>query len=1558
MTAPICTYHAAATYYWLRFTAVVCCLIAGGNISLESQALISNAETGKPLLQHYTSRDYDASSQNWAILQDRRGVLYVGNNECLLEYDGGTWRKITGTRGGVFSLASGARGRIYVGGVSDFGYLSPSPSGELEYVSLLDRLPLNAKEIGIIRSIQVMGDTVLYQSREFLLRLSGSRLEYFPVRNAALRGFAVNGRYYVRQENEGLCVLDADSLAPLPGTEMLGNATLSFLLPQAGGSLLVGTRNRGLWRYDEERAMLLQPKRYEALNRKLADLGLYHGLQLSDGRLALATLSGGILLIGPDGQVERQINLLNGLADNTVHFLYEDAQQGLWMAMNKGLDRLSLKAPFSYWDATLGLDASVMSLQHHRGTLYAGTSLGLYALRRRDDGLSQFDHIGDLRDQVFDLETFFLPDTNTQLLLLATGSGIYQFSGPGSSILPLHEASLGAVYTLYPSRRSPGRIYVGADRGLYVLEYRSGNWRILPRLSGFTGQVRSVAETENGDLWLGTRNRGFLHLQGVNQNTPRLIRYDSLLGQPALGTHRIYQLGEQLVFRSSEIGMFVFDDAGDTLRPLELQGDTYGPREKFWVTEVGNQSDVWVWAAKPDGLRLEWLQRQADNRYRRIFRPFQWLPEQIGLFQGDIYLERDSVAWLGGNQGLFRFDGRAAPNIRYYSRPYSVIIRTVKYGIDSLLYNGYPIAGKTAPELPYQKNALSFAFGAPFLERPEATTYSYLLEGYDQRWSPWSGRTEKEYTNLPAGDYTMRVRARNIFGKEEESTGYRFTILPPWYQTWWAYGLYLLLMGALIWGIVRLITRNQAQRLAREQQINERLRQADKMKDQFLANTSHELRTPLNGIIGLSESLLEGIDKFPAEKQQEELSLIIASGKRLSGLVNDLLDFSRLKEGDLQLRPKPVDLRSLTGIVLQISRPLAEEKSLDLQNRIPDDLPAAFVDEDRVQQVLLNLVGNAIKFTETGYVRIGARITPNSPEKIIADHTVEKNRSIEVFVRDTGIGIPAEKQEAIFQAFEQADGSIERQYGGTGLGLAISKQLIELHGGRIWLASDTGQGTTFYFSLPLSAAPATAPAMQQSRLAHLTPIESTSSPTAKKAQPRIADASRARVLIVDDEPINHHVLRNHLSDDRFEIVSAMSGEEALGLIAPPAPPEGGENDTASPPSGGAFDLVLLDIMMPRINGYEVCRRIRKKYLPSELPVIMITAKNQVPDLVEGFAVGANDYLAKPFSRDELLARVKTQLDLHQIFDITGRFVPNEFLRSLGRERLTEVMLGDYIQREVTILFTDIRNYTTLSESMTPEQNFRFVNAYHRRMGPVIRRHHGFVNQYLGDAIMAVFPKNPQDAIQAAIEMQETLRRYNQKRIAEKRQPIKVGMGLHTGPLIMGIIGDHLRMDAATIADTVNTASRIESLTKYYGASILLSEDAIREITEREEGKKDAQRPSSLYPIASTLLPLSSSLRYLGKVLVKGKQEPLGLYECFAGDDTEVAAKKQKSLSDFDDALRQYIARDFHNAILILKQIVANNPSDAVARRFLAKAEYYLDRGVPKDWEGVEVMERK
>ncbi|MCK5876374.1 MAG: response regulator [Candidatus Marithrix sp.] len=696
------------------------------------------------------------------------------------------------------------------------------------------------------------------------------------------------------------------------------------------------------------------------------------------------------------------------------------------------------------------------------------------------------------------------------------------------------------------------------------------------------------------------------------------------------------------------------------------------------------------------------------------------------------------------------------------------------------------------------------------------------------------------------------------------------------------------------------------------EQQNNKLAKLDKLKDDFLSNTSHELRTPINGIIGISDSMIEGATGALPNKAIRNLSMISFSGRRLANLVNDILDFSKLKHQNIILQIKPIDIKIVTDVVVFLSQPLIGKKNITLINNITDINPVD-ADENRVQQILHNLVGNAIKFTDSGQIEISSGI---------------KNESMQIIVRDSGVGIRASKLETVFNPFEQADGSIAREFGGTGLGLSITKQLIELHGGEINIESTIDVGTTVSFTLPLSDS-------EQVDSKNLTNLLNTVQQTKQiidieeeneEENAAIINSQitygheSLHVLIVDDDPINLQVLENQLRIENYSITRANNGQEALDAVN----------------NGTSFAIILLDIMMPKMSGFEVCRIIRETHPPNLLPIIMLTANNQVSDLVEGMQSGANDYLTKPFSKGELITRIRTHVQLSLVNIAYSNFVPLEFLQLLEKDSIVDVRLGDHVQKKMTVLFADIRSFTTLSESMSPKENFEFINDYLGRVSPIIRKYDGFIDKYIGDAIMALFPQNVDDAVKASIEIHKQLTSFNQERKQQSKQQINIGIGLHIGSLMLGTIGEKKRMEGTVISDAVNLASRLEGLTKLYGASTLISGEVLQEISN----------------------PNQYNYRFLGKVRVKGKQAPVKVLEIIDSESEEIRDKKIALMPQFEQAITAYYHKNFKQAFTYFQNILLELPNDKAAIFYLERCKYYFEEGPPDGWEGIEALDKK
>ncbi|MDH5559827.1 MAG: response regulator [Deltaproteobacteria bacterium] len=382
---------------------------------------------------------------------------------------------------------------------------------------------------------------------------------------------------------------------------------------------------------------------------------------------------------------------------------------------------------------------------------------------------------------------------------------------------------------------------------------------------------------------------------------------------------------------------------------------------------------------------------------------------------------------------------------------------------------------------------------------------------------------------------------------------------------------------------------------------NKELLKMDKIKDDFLAKVTHELRTPLHGILGIVRSLKDRYTKADENEVIRNLDLVEYSGERLSHLVDEILDFKQIQHQGLKLALKPIDLASMVDSIYSHFYMRLNSKPIETLCEIPPGFPFVMADEKRLQQILFNLIDNAVKFTDHGQISVQAKVITT---KVL------------VSVTDTGIGISKEDQTRIFEPYQQAKKPSDQYSKGAGLGLSLAKNLVELHGGTLGISSSIREGSHFFFDLPLAqveaeSIPADIPRSE-------TRTENIPSESLSKDRPVI--------LIVDDDPINLEVIKLYLKDLDYKIIEASGGDQALKMV-----------DKIPP------DLILLDIIMPLISGFEVCRLLRLKHTASKLPIIFLTAKNQVKDITEGYSLGGNDYIYKPFTKDEILPKIDDQL---------------------------------------------------------------------------------------------------------------------------------------------------------------------------------------------------------------------------------------------------------------------------------------------------------------------------
>ncbi|KQL43615.1 hypothetical protein AN963_29720 [Brevibacillus choshinensis] len=399
-----------------------------------------------------------------------------------------------------------------------------------------------------------------------------------------------------------------------------------------------------------------------------------------------------------------------------------------------------------------------------------------------------------------------------------------------------------------------------------------------------------------------------------------------------------------------------------------------------------------------------------------------------------------------------------------------------------------------------------------------------------------------------------------------------------------------------------------------------KLKRADQRKDQFLANTSHELRNPLHSILNLSQAVLEREKKSLHEQSVRDLELVLTVGRRMSFMLHDLLDVMSLKEGAPRLQLRSLSIQTIATGVFDMLQFMTEGKSVRLVDRIPEHFPPVIADENRVIQIVFNLLHNALKYTNEGEVSIQGYV---------------KDGRAHIVISDTGIGMDKETMRRIFEPYEQGDSESAMVEGGFGLGLSISKQLMELHGGSLQAKSVPGQGSEFVFTLPLADQTASQEERQTNNLPSIVFAESTAAAASDpldsiSVQQKTMNANRPRILVVDDDPVNLKVMETILSVEEYDVTSVTNGNQALAVM-----------------DSQEWDLVISDVMMPHMSGYELTRTIRERFSITELPILLLTARSQPEDIENGFRVGANDYVTKPVDSWEVRSRVKALTEVKQ-----------------------------------------------------------------------------------------------------------------------------------------------------------------------------------------------------------------------------------------------------------------------------------------------------------------------
>ncbi|MFD2513602.1 triple tyrosine motif-containing protein [Pontibacter locisalis] len=731
---------------------------------------------GNPFVKNFSTEDFNGGIQSWGIAQDSREVIYVANNFGLLEFDGAEWSRFTVNSGTKVRALYTSRslGRVYVGSQADFGYFEPDRLGNLQYHSLKDLIPEQHRNFDEVwRIYEIDGDLYFATFKNIYIYTPGKKVRVIAPKNPIELSFKVKNSLYTMEWGVGLSELENNKLKLLPGGERFAQSRIASILPLDQSNLLIFTVEDGIFLYDGIRPVPMKMEDGEVLQQ----LVINQAVLLKDGTYAIGTQNDGLYIMNKQGALLLHLTKADGLFDNTIHTLYQDVHENLWLGLNNGLSLVELSSPFTRIDGSKGVSGAGYAALKLNDKLYLGTTSSLFVNHLGQAGT--YSTVPNSTGQVYKLRNF------QEQLLMGHHTGPYVVANGQAQKITAGNGSWD--YVQVPDK--PDLFILGSYDGISLLKQEGGSFRLLRKFNGFNESSRVLDFDEKGNLWIAHGYKGVFRIRFEPDYSAirKVWFYNSKHGLPSDQLVNMERLQGKLYFPALT-GIYRFDYNKHSFVKDSVFSSYFNPDEHLVEMEEDVQGNIYFISDQRVGKMSlnKFGKPQIESKH------FNNITDRLNDDLPYIKILDLNNVLLGAKDGFIHYDASKSKTLYPFNTHITKVVNT-SFEKDSLLSSERSYQGDEDLNLPYKQNSLRFTYSSSFYERPEKTEYQYFLENFDDDWSTWTNKTEKEYTNLPEGNYVFQVRARNIHGNISEAKSFAFSIQPPFYRSRLAFLFYILL---------------------------------------------------------------------------------------------------------------------------------------------------------------------------------------------------------------------------------------------------------------------------------------------------------------------------------------------------------------------------------------------------------------------------------------------------------------------------------------------------------------------------------------------------------------------------------------------------------------------------------------------------------------------------------------------------------------------------------------------------------------------------------------------